>query len=48
MDLINACQGIEDPRVERHINDKITTERRYVISSLENDAKRFGHTIRKH
>ncbi len=33
---------------ERHINDKITTERRYFISSLENDAQRFGHAIRKH
>jgi len=33
---------------ERHIGDEITIERRYFISSLDNDAQRFGNAVRKH
>ena len=33
---------------ERHIGDKVTIERRYFISSLDNSAERFGNAVRKH
>jgi len=33
---------------ERHIGDDISTETSYYISSIENDAKRFGHAVRSH
>jgi len=33
---------------ERHLGDEKTIERRYFISSLENDAQQFGNAIRKH
>ncbi len=33
---------------ERHIGDEVTIERRYFISSLENDAQQFGDAVRKH
>jgi predicted transposase YbfD/YdcC len=33
---------------ERHVGDKISTETRYYISSLNDDAKKIGESIRKH
>ena len=33
---------------ERHVNGKISIERRYCISSLDNQAKRFADTVRAH
>jgi len=33
---------------ERHIGDKIETDRRFYISSMENDAKKFGDAVRNH
>lgn len=33
---------------ERHIGDKITTERRYFIASIEADAKLFARAVRTH
>jgi len=33
---------------ERHIGDKIETDCRFYISSMENDAKKFGDAVRKH
>ena len=33
---------------ERHIGDRSSTEIRYYISGLENDAKRFGEAVREH
>jgi predicted transposase YbfD/YdcC len=33
---------------ERHLGEKITRETRYFISSLPNDAKRFGEAVRDH
>ncbi len=33
---------------ERHIGEEVTIERRYFISSLQNDARQFGDAIRKH
>ncbi len=33
---------------ERQIGDQVTVERRYFISSLENNAKQFGSAVRKH
>jgi len=33
---------------ERHIGDTVSVERRYYISSLTNDAVRFGHAVRSH
>jgi predicted transposase YbfD/YdcC len=33
---------------ERHIGETVTVERRYYLSSLANDAVRFGHAVRGH
>ncbi|MCF6324611.1 MAG: ISAs1 family transposase [Gammaproteobacteria bacterium] len=33
---------------ERHIGGEITIERRYFISSLENNARQFGAAVRKY
>ena len=33
---------------ERHVNGKISIERRYYISSLDNQAKRFANAVRAH
>ncbi|MCP4412781.1 MAG: ISAs1 family transposase [Gammaproteobacteria bacterium] len=33
---------------ERHVDAKITIERRYYISSLDNNAKRFAEAVRAH
>ncbi len=33
---------------ERHIGDKIETDCRFYISSMENDAKKFGDAVRNH
>jgi len=33
---------------ERHVGDHVSVERRYYISSLDNDAKRFGEAVRGH
>jgi len=33
---------------ERHVGDDISVETSYYISSIENDAKRFGHAVRSH
>ncbi len=33
---------------ERHIGDKVSIEHRFYISSIENDAKRFGEAVRSH
>ena len=32
----------------REINGEVNTEKRYYISSLESDAKKFGHSVRSH
>jgi predicted transposase YbfD/YdcC len=32
----------------REINGKISSEKRYYISSLDSDAKKFGHAVRSH
>lgn len=33
---------------ERQVGDQVSVERRYYISSLDNDAKRFGEAVRGH
>jgi predicted transposase YbfD/YdcC len=33
---------------ERHVGDDISVETSYYISSIENDAQRFGHAVRSH
>ena len=33
---------------ERHVGDDISIETSYYISSIENDAQRFGHAVRSH
>jgi len=33
---------------ERHVNGQVSVEKRYYISSLDNDAKRFGEAVRGH
>lgn len=33
---------------ERHVGEKVSTEIRYYISSLENNAKQFGNAVRGH
>lgn len=33
---------------ERHVGENISIETSYYISSIENDAKRFGHAVRSH
>lgn len=32
----------------REINDQLSTEKRYYITSFESDAKKFGHCVRNH
>ena len=33
---------------QRQVGDQVSVERRYYISSLDNDAQRFGEAVRRH
>ena len=35
-------------QVQRQVGDQVSVERRYYISSLDNDAQRFGEAVRSH